>query len=131
MPKFRLHLEWDDDYVDRATAKSDLREIWEEIEHLGHDPDDPKVLQVFDVMSLPACADRRVPEEVYLGNREPITGDLVPFDDADEPPQDRLSIESPIGSLPPPRTAELCPVCGQPDNCGDCDHTPPQASDDE
>lgn len=19
---------------------------------------------------------------------------------------------------------ECCPVCGQPDNCGDCDHTP-------
>lgn len=21
-------------------------------------------------------------------------------------------------------TSEVCPVCGQPDNCGDCDHTP-------
>lgn len=20
--------------------------------------------------------------------------------------------------------SEFCPVCGQPDNCGDCDHTP-------
>jgi len=20
--------------------------------------------------------------------------------------------------------SELCPVCGQPDNCGDCDHNP-------
>jgi hypothetical protein len=24
---------------------------------------------------------------------------------------------------------ELCPVCGQPDNCGDCDHTPEERSD--
>lgn len=23
-----------------------------------------------------------------------------------------------------PEGTELCPVCGQPDNCGDCDHTP-------
>lgn len=24
----------------------------------------------------------------------------------------------------PEANPELCPVCGQPDNCGDCDHTP-------
>jgi hypothetical protein len=21
-------------------------------------------------------------------------------------------------------SSEMCPMCGQPDNCGDCDHTP-------
>lgn len=27
-----------------------------------------------------------------------------------------------------PDSFELCPTCKQPDNCGDCDHTPLPAS---
>jgi hypothetical protein len=27
------------------------------------------------------------------------------------------TVKYPVGTV-------LCPVCGQPDNCGDCDHTP-------
>jgi len=51
MPQFRLHLEWDDEYINRDVAKADLQQIWEEIEQLS---DNAITLEVFDVVPHPA-----------------------------------------------------------------------------
>lgn len=78
MPRFRLHLEWDDDYGSRDKAKEVLAEIFEEIQHLAIDEDGEysATLQVLDVQSVPT-SDTRLAQ-------------LPPYNYDDEPPQDRM-----------------------------------------
>ena len=46
-----------------------------------------------------------------------VVGNLVPVGCDVNGPLDRIYAAAMAA-------AEICPVCGQPDNCGDCDHTP-------
>lgn len=51
MPRFRLHLEWDDEFRSRDQAKELLRDIWTEVEQLTSEG---STLEVFDVAAHPA-----------------------------------------------------------------------------
>jgi hypothetical protein len=75
MPRFRLHLEWDDDWASRDRAKEGLADVWHEIEQLSEDDGEPTAtLQVLDVQDLPKKPQAQLP----------------PYNYEDEPPQDRM-----------------------------------------
>jgi hypothetical protein len=69
VPRFRLHLEWDDDYGSRDKAKEGLADIAEEILGLSVVEGEPTAtLEVFDVVAHPAKGggDVREPQQVEL-----------------------------------------------------------------
>jgi hypothetical protein len=78
MPRYRLHLEWDDDYGDRERAKEDLASIFELVIENHSVGEDQPTLQMLDVQSLPTEHRLRVAEEQSLERRDEPEFSIIP-----------------------------------------------------